>query len=603
MRLMALLLALAMLLAGCGGQAEDGPAENPSETVTHSETISIAPAETPSNAPEPSEEPSPPSEEDAALLARTGLAAGETRELTSDHVNEIKGSVASMRAAYVAGPGGKDPLVEERDWNVYTSRIGAEKLSNRETELYNRLNKLCLDYLKSSALSGVKCRFSDGTTWDVTDTVSFSDLGLSKNQAKNVAYWFKWNHPQYYFIENGAAIYSNDEICLQMYNFTVSGEKRAEVTNQLFGKLEGWIADINSRASTTYEKELYANILLCEQNIYEEQFENQAKSDLRYDQSLYSAVLLGKTVCAGYALGFCAMMSALDIDTTVALSSTHAWNVVRCDDGNCYAVDVCWNDTDSNPPYKTDYLNVGEEIMLETNSRKESHTYEDAFAAWIPAIAKENYDPAQGGTVQLSDAPRNLRTQEVGPTSITLAWSESAGAHLNHRHQFEVAVFADPSRSKQLYNRMTSESTFTLETLNPNINYEIGIRFRCNDDDYVSEWTCLTVATADGEPKKLATTPYNIKTEYQNANQAKTSWFGSDFRSFTSPEVCQYTDSTCTQTKAGYPQDPGSNYSYTWMDLEPGKTYYFGIRLSKKDGVETIYSDWVNFSYTHMEHP
>lgn len=384
-----------------------------------------------------------------------------------------------------------------------------------------------------------------------------------------------------------------------MYHFVTNGEKRAEVTNQLFDKLEGWIADVNRRASTTYEKELYANNLLCERNLYEPQYGDPPEGGLRYDQSIYSSVLLGKTVCAGYALVFCAMMNAMGVDATVGLSTGHAWNVVRCDDGNCYCVDVCWNDTDGNPPYDNDYLNVGNAASKSNDGGSESHTYEEDFVAWIPAIAKEDYDPTQGGTIQQSDEPRNLRTQEVGPTSITLAWDEAAGAHMNHRHQYEAAVFADASRSKRLYHSKTSGASFTFEPLNPNTSYEFGIRLCCNEDDYNSEWTCLTVATADGETKKLATTPYNIKTEYQNANQAKTSWSGSDFRSFRSPEVCQYTDSTWTQMKAGYPQDPGSNFSYTWTGLEPGKTYYFGVRLSKKDGVETIYSDWVNFSYTH----
>ncbi len=67
--------------------------------------------------------------------------------------------------------------------------------------------------------------------------------------------------------------------------------------------------------------------------------------------------MMGSTVCAGYA-----MMNAMDIDTTVGLSSNHAWNVVCLDDGNFYAVDVCWNDTDD-PAYKHDYMNIGEKIM------------------------------------------------------------------------------------------------------------------------------------------------------------------------------------------------------------------------------------------------
>ena len=512
-RLAALLLALVMLLSGCGESTGESSANSPppAESGTPSE-ISKEPGLSGSS----SESQDELSAEEKRLIARMGLEEAETRELTGEHMNEIKESVASMRAAYVAGPGGKDPLVEERDWSVYTSGIGEENLSNQEAVLYRRLDKLCLSYLESSALSGVKCQFSNGNVWDVTDTVSYGDLGLSSEQAKRVAYWFKWNHPQYYFIGNGSATYSsNSEICLRMYHLMVNGEKRAKITNQLFDKLDGWIEDVNSRASTTYEKELLANKLLCEQNIYERQYENPPDGGLPYDQSLYSVVLLGKTVCAGYALGFCAMMNAMNIETTVALSITHAWNVVRFDDGNHYAVDVCWNDTDSTPAYVNKYLNIGERIMSETNSRRESHTYEKPYDAWIPAIAKESYNPEEDDSQQASDGLRNLRIQESSSTSVTLAWDEAAGSHMNHSHQFEAAVFTDTSRSKTLYVRKPSETFFTFEPLNPNTSYEFGIRLCCSEDDYTTEWTCLTVTTADGEPEKLTTLPRNIETVYQ----------------------------------------------------------------------------------------
>lgn len=143
-RLLALLLALAMLLAGCGGPAEDSSAEPPSDSGAPSETGGTASSDESSGSGSDIQDDSDDSEEaavsseDARLLARTGLAESETRDLTSEQVNEIKGSIAKMRAGYVAGHDGKDPLVEERDWSVYTSGLGAENLSNRETALYDR---------------------------------------------------------------------------------------------------------------------------------------------------------------------------------------------------------------------------------------------------------------------------------------------------------------------------------------------------------------------------------------------------------------------------------------------------------------------------------
>lgn len=605
-RLLALLLALAMLLTGCGGPAEDGSAEPPADSGAPSETGGTASSDASSGSGsdiQDDSEETAVSPEDARLLARTGLPQSELVQISAEEAGEISRASAGMWKGYVAGPNGEDPLVESRDWSKYSSSLGQEKLSNREAEFFKRLDKMCLKYLSTSGLDGVKNADSrNKNTRYKIDGVRFGDLGLSADKVRDLLIWFTYNNPQYYFL-NAWGAWASDTVYPCIYEFAADGEKRAEITNELFDKLDGWIQTVAASASTDYEKELYANNLICESVTYDH---DACDADNAGDdtamwicQSIYSSVILEDTVCAGYSKTFTAMMRALDVDATAGLSVGHAWNVVRCDDGNCYCVDVCWNDTDGNPPYDNDYLNVGDAASKSNDGGSESHTYDKDLAAWIPAIAKEDYAPTQGETIQQSDEPQNLRTQEVGPTSITLAWDEAAGTHMNHRHQYEAAVFADASRSKQLYHRNTSEASFTFETLNPNTSYEFGVRLRCNDDDYVSEWTCLRVATADGEPKKLASIPYNIKTEYKDANQAATSWSGSDFRSFTSPEVCQYTDSTCTQMEAGYPQDPGSNYGYTWTGLEPGKTYYFGVRLSKKDGVETIYSDWVNFSYTH----
>lgn len=168
-----------MLLAGCGGpeeavdtpeeetmgdaaapvetdpaeagddMAEDDPdgitdnaADDETDDTADDTTDDTTAGETPDDTAE-----DPASEELQELLLRTGLAESESIGISGDDATQIKGAVAGMMAAYIAGPGGKDKLVNERDWSVYGSNLSKENLSRRETEFYNRLNKMCLKYL------------------------------------------------------------------------------------------------------------------------------------------------------------------------------------------------------------------------------------------------------------------------------------------------------------------------------------------------------------------------------------------------------------------------------------------------------------------------
>lgn len=107
------------------------------------------------------------------------------------------------------------------------------------------------------------------------------------------------------------------------------------------------------------------------------------------------------------------MMNALGVDTSAALSDTHAWNVIRLDDGNCYTVDACWNDSDkSSPQYTNRDFNLGE-VEMNQKDGSGTHTYSANLAAWIPAVVKDSYVPTTADTGSGSD------TGTDAPTAFT----------------------------------------------------------------------------------------------------------------------------------------------------------------------------------------
>lgn len=610
-------LLLALLLTGCA--APSGKSGSPSEAGAPSETVSTAseadmpletsvsmsfdePADSGAAIQDETDE-TPAALEDQELMARTGLAEAGFVEVTAEDAKEINRAVAGMQAAYVAGPNGEDPLVKARDWSAYSSALGTERLSRGELEFYNRLDKMCLKYLSTSGFDGVRNanNKNDHTRYKIGG-VQFGDLGLSMRKAQDVLEWFAYNNPQYYFLNKWSA-WASGIMYPCIYEFAVDGTKRAEITNELFDKLDGWVQTVADSASTTYQKEVLANNLICESVTYNhDALLDRYGEEMWICQSMYSAVMLENTVCTGYSETFCAMMSALGVDATAAVSDSHAWNVVRLEDGNWYAVDVCWNDTDRNPPYKNNYLNVGEEIVSATNSRNESHTYRKNYAAWIPAIAKERYKPTDEELPKLP-TPQNFRATEVGTDSIRLAWDEVPGAA-----DYQVLLYTDTSRSKVWYSRRPSSPTSLFEPpvpLKPDTTYAFGVRAKGpyrSKSVADSDWTYITVTTAaDGAATEQIAAPANVRAVPSETTQGKAILSWDPVPGAAVYSVCAYTDATYTTIKEGvtitFPADKGSSINLN--NVEAGNTYYLGVQAGKDVDGKTVWSNRVNLSYTH----
>ena len=92
------------------------------------------------------------------------------------------------------------------------------------------------------------------------------------------------------------------------------------------------------------------------------------------NQSAYSALVNGQTVCAGYARAFQYLLQELEIPCyycTGFAGESHAWNIVMLDDG-FYNVDTTWDDT-GNGTY--DYFNKTDADYASSHIRRELSVY------------------------------------------------------------------------------------------------------------------------------------------------------------------------------------------------------------------------------------
>lgn len=115
-----------------------------------------------------------------------------------------------------------------------------------------------------------------------------------------------------------------------------------------------------------YAREKYVHDRLIERISYSGRAE--------MNQSAYSALVNGQTVCAGYARAFQYILQQLGIPCyycTGYAGESHAWNIVSLDDGY-YNVDTTWDDSDNG---KYAYFNKNDEDYSSTHLRQELSVY------------------------------------------------------------------------------------------------------------------------------------------------------------------------------------------------------------------------------------
>ncbi|MGN0340682.1 MAG: hypothetical protein ACI4D0_09300, partial [Lachnospira sp.] len=187
-------------------------------------------------------------------------------------------------------------------------------------------------YIKGSISAIPEYPSADGTI----DTTTRNDI-------YNLAEIFFLSNPQYYFLANSVSMsyrVNGDGTTtiwfgINAYKQFVDGDARAAATEQFKNRIDSWISQINN-CDRAEEKEAKATQLLMDATTYQYVYSSYNE---RLDQSAYSLVCMGKTVCAGYTATMSILLNATGVETITVTSSNHAWNRVNLY-GDWYNVDV-----------------------------------------------------------------------------------------------------------------------------------------------------------------------------------------------------------------------------------------------------------------------
>ncbi|MCR5792000.1 MAG: chitobiase/beta-hexosaminidase C-terminal domain-containing protein [Lachnospiraceae bacterium] len=343
----------------------------------------------------------------------------------------------------------KSAIYNSADWDIYATNYYYNQLSEEEKVIYDKFDAMCLAYLEGT--ESIKGQMVDGEMFYPTKAIDTgialeTEIGTATQRAAikernankldaaiEVAEVFFFSNPQYYFLQpqfaNGTKS-NRITICLGTYGTLANGTVRKGATQNVKNFMEQWTNEV-SKGTTIVEKEKIAHDLIIKGIVYEEN---------EYDQSVYSVVNSGESVCAGYAKMFQLLMNAQGIDAIEITSEGHAWNAIRLF-GTWYLVDCTWDDTDlASMPVVYNFFNVNGDQIDDQDGNSGAHIPEDVWQGLLPDFTRTSRNPdarlAQtepgevvANTAKLSTPTMQIKDNKNGTNTVTIT-SDNANARI-----------------------------------------------------------------------------------------------------------------------------------------------------------------------------
>ena len=373
---------LSSLLSGDGfssekeeeeGQESDGGEDNTEETLSSRIERGFADtADIPALDMEEEEEPEEPVETVARQPDSPVRESSEKQSLDEDSSEKtVRGmngyeppSQSNVKVPEaVSGKSGYEPItenaeeVEETEDGEYVSDLGYGETGDGflfDSTFYPYYHMLDE---KGQHLYRQICANADAmnAAFEPIETVTVPEI-------KNVLMAVYNDHPELFWLNTiFTCKYDKNKICVELtLDFNMTEDERIRSYRNFYNMTNSILSEVENLG--TYERERRLHDILIQRIEYD------GGADM--NQSAYSALAEGQSVCAGYARAFQYLMQQLGIPCyycTGYAGEEHAWNIVALDDGY-YNVDLTWDDT---PGGEYDYFNKTDEDYADTHIRQD----------------------------------------------------------------------------------------------------------------------------------------------------------------------------------------------------------------------------------------
>lgn len=222
--------------------------------------------------------------------------------------------------------------VDSSEWNKYANRYIYNQLNADEQKFYDALMEECQLYmtgggdLESSRMPGV------------------SYGALSREKARQIYTLFWFENPQFYYVYgNWDADFSDGKLYPHAYDKFIKEADRLAGASAIKEKIDEYDSVVSK------EKNDYDKIKKIHDMILDDVTRNpEANGTLdpeqhTFSQSIWSPLMMGKTVCKGYGVVFYMLCNKQGIECVQENSNDHIYNRVKLD-GIWYMVDVSHDD-------------------------------------------------------------------------------------------------------------------------------------------------------------------------------------------------------------------------------------------------------------------
>ena len=252
----------------------------------------------------------------------------------------------------------------------------------------------------------IKDKYKEGLEAKISDAVSAPFFALTRDYPDLTMWCTGFKLSSSYALMPGDRNY-----VLMSVEYILNGNPSYGDPSGMVGQLNAVIDAFTPTGDTMYDRLVSIHDYICQINTY--------VAGAPYCYSAYGALVDGRSVCEGYAEAFkllcdkagidCILVTGLSLpDENNDTTEAHMWNFVRMDDGEWYAVDATWDDSDDIAGnYK--YFLVGSETVIRGRKFKDSHltcydfieiggTGKTLSSLEYPTLSEVAYDKDNGST-------------------------------------------------------------------------------------------------------------------------------------------------------------------------------------------------------------
>lgn len=233
--------------------------------------------------------------------------------------------------------------IENPDY--YASSWGYEYLGTLENGTAMQSYYKKLDTAISKYHSDAKATL---TEYDSLDPVNYASLGLSYEEAITVYSLYRDDHPLYYWF-SGSWLYSSTSLYIVVDEDYRDGEVRQSHNELVYAKAAEYLGIVKDETSE-YQIAFGLHDAICANASYAYKSDGKTPENANWAHSIIGILEKKAGVCESFTEVFGMLLNFREVKNIRVSGKgnggSHAWNLVKLDDGEWYWYDVTWGDQD-----------------------------------------------------------------------------------------------------------------------------------------------------------------------------------------------------------------------------------------------------------------